>query len=181
VVLLRIAQGKALVWRSWRDKSYREPGKRPQMAWARQSAFINHFYFYVWDPEWGPEFWKTNAYAPLPIWIYLNGHDWAKRQLGKSGVEYQALDNAFRSCSDPRRLQRICDRLSSGAVTNFFWRWFHQLPSPFQPQDLRAGYVYVLAFRQFEVYVTLVFDRPQAGRMYFESLIRDHLDIGRPH
>jgi hypothetical protein len=46
--------------------------------------------------------------------------------------------------------------------------------------DLRAGYVYELAFRQFEVADTLVFDRPAAGRAFFEGLIRDHLDIGRP-
>ena len=46
--------------------------------------------------------------------------------------------------------------------------------------DLRAGYVYELAFRQFEIAGTLVFDRPAAGRAFFEGLIRDHLDIGRP-
>src|SRR5215469_14171963 len=46
--------------------------------------------------------------------------------------------------------------------------------------DLRAGYGYELAFRQFEVSETCVFDRPQAGRMWFEGVIRDHLDVGRP-
>ncbi len=46
--------------------------------------------------------------------------------------------------------------------------------------DLGSGYVYELAFRQFEVSDTRVFDRPQAGRAFFEGLIRDHLDVGRP-
>ena len=46
--------------------------------------------------------------------------------------------------------------------------------------DFRAGYVYDLAFRQFEVSETCVFDRPQACQMWFEGVIRDHLDIGRP-
>jgi hypothetical protein len=55
-----------------------------------------------------------------------------------------------------------------------------RLPSPFTAADFRAGYVYALAFRQFEVSETCVFDRPQAGRMWFEGVIRDHLDIGRP-
>ena len=77
-------------------------------------------------------------------------------------------------------MQRICDRLGPGAVENFFWRWFWRLPSPFTLDDLRAGYVYDLAVRQFEVSDTRVFDRPQAGRAFFEGLIRDHLDIGRP-
>ena len=54
------------------------------------------------------------------------------------------------------------------------------LPSPFTVDDLQAGYAYELAFRQFEVSDTRVFDRPQAGRSFFEGVIRDHLDIGRP-
>ena len=110
-----------------------------------------------------------------------NGHEWAKRQLEKARVGYEALDNGFRSCADPARLQKICDRLGPGAVKSFFWRWVRRLPSPFTQADLRAGYVYELAFRQFEVSNTSVFDRPQAGRMWFESVIRDQLDVGRPH
>jgi hypothetical protein len=77
-------------------------------------------------------------------------------------------------------LQQICDRLGSGAVRRFFWRWQRRLPSPLTNADLRAGYVYDLAFRQFEISDTQVFDRPQAGRAFFEGVIRDHLDIGRP-
>ena len=40
--------------------------------------------------------------------------------------------------------------------------------------------MYELAFRQFEISDTRVFDRPPAGRSFFERLIRDHLDVGRP-
>src|SRR5664279_1808327 len=123
----------------------------------------------LWDPEWGGAFWKTNAYAPYPIWIWLNGHEWAKRACERAGIAYTALDNGFRSCDDPAGLQRICDRCGSGAVKSFFWRWVHRLPSPFTAADLRAGYVYELAFRQFEVSDTRVFDRPAAGRAFSVS------------
>src|SRR5262249_29891144 len=75
----------------------------------------------------------------------------------------------------------ICDRLGSGAVRSFLGRWLHRLPSPFTEEDFQTGYIYELAFRQFEVSETCVFDRPQAGRMWFEGVIRDHLDVGRPH
>ncbi len=179
VVLIGIAQEKASAWRSWKRKGD-EKKTHPHMEWGRQMVFINHFYFYLWDAEWGGAFWKTNAYAPYPIWLWLNGHEWAKRQLEKAGIGYEALDNGFRSCEDPEALQKICDRLGSGAVRSFFWRWVLRLPSPFTAEDLQAGYVYELAFRQFEVSDTCVFDRPQAGRMWFEGVIRDHLDIGRP-
>jgi hypothetical protein len=44
----------------------------------------------------------------------------------------------------------------------------------------QAGYAYDVAFRQFEVSDTRMFDQPQAGRAFFEGVIRDHLDLGRP-
>jgi hypothetical protein len=179
VVLIGIAQEKSPVWRSWKAKG-QEHLPHPHMEWGRQMAFVNHFYFYLWDPEWGAAFWKTNAYAPWPIWVWLNGHSWAQRQCERAGIGYTALDNGFRSCADPAALQRICDRLGPGAVKSFFWRWQRRLPSPLAREDLRAGYVYDLAFRQFEVSDTRVFDRPAAGRAFFEQLIRDHLDVGRP-
>ncbi|MGH9246291.1 MAG: hypothetical protein ACRD29_18660 [Acidimicrobiales bacterium] len=122
VVLIGIAQEKASVWRSWPAKG-QEKAAHPHMEWGRQMAFVDHFYFYLWDPDWGPAFIKTNAYARWPIWMYLNGHEWAKRQLERAGVGYKALDNGFRSCEDPKALQRICDRLGSGAVKSFLWRW----------------------------------------------------------
>lgn len=179
VVLIGVAQEKASAWRSWVRKG-QEKFRHPHMDWGRQMAFINHYYFYIWDPEWGRAFWKTNAYAPYPIWIWLNGHEFAKRQLEKSRIGFIALDNGFRACDDPVRLQQICNSLGPGAVQRFFWRWYWRLPSPFTRDDLRAGYVYELATRQFEVSDTRVFDRPQSGRAFFEGVIRDHLDIGRP-
>jgi len=179
VVLIGVAQEKASAWRSWKAKG-QENAAHPHMEWGRQMTYVNHYYFYLWDPEWGPAFWKTNAYAPFPIWLWLNGHEWAKQQMEKAGVAYEALDNGFLSCADPAFLQKRCDQLGTGAVRDFFWRWYWRLPSPFTKSDLAAGYVYDLAFRQFEVSDTVIFDRPQAGRAWFEGVIRDHLDVGRP-
>jgi len=179
VVLIGIAQEKTPVWRSWPRKG-QEKSRHPHMEWARESAFINHFYFYLWDAEWGGAFWKTNAYAPFPIWIWLNGHEWTKRQLEKAGIGYEALDNGFRACADAAGLQKICDSLGPPRVREFFWRWFLRSPAPLTQADVRAGYGYEWAFRQFEISETCVFDRPQAGRMWFEGVIRDHLDVGRP-
>jgi hypothetical protein len=79
VVLIGIAQEKTPMWRSWKAKG-QEHAAHPHMEWGRQMGFVNHFYFYLWDSEWGGAFWKTNAYAPWPVWIWLNGHTWAQRQ-----------------------------------------------------------------------------------------------------
>jgi hypothetical protein len=181
VVMIGTAQEKTSAWASWSKRAReRERVQAPWLCWGRQSKFVKHYYFYVWDPDWGGAFIKTNAYAPFPIWLWLNGHSWAQRQLDKAGIAYEALDNGFLSCADPKVLQRVCDRLGPGAVKSFFWRWQARLPSPFTRADQRAGYNYEFAFRQFEVSDTRVFDRPQAGRAFFEGVIRDHLDVGRP-
>ncbi|MDA2927832.1 hypothetical protein MYX78_11500, partial [Acidobacteria bacterium AH-259-G07] len=67
VVLIGIAQEKASAWRSFKAKSQRNAA-HPHMEWSRQMVYVNHYYFYIWDSDWGAVFWKTNAYAPYPIW-----------------------------------------------------------------------------------------------------------------
>jgi hypothetical protein len=71
-----------------------------------------------------------------------------QRQRHRLDVGYTALDDGFRACDDPEALQRICDRLGPCAVKTYFWRWQRRLPSPLTRDDLRAGYVYELEFRQ---------------------------------
>src|SRR4029077_20601900 len=87
----------------------------------------------------------------LPIWLWLNGHEWAKRELDKAGNGYEALDNGFLSCSNAAKLQEVCDRLGPSAVRSFFARWSRRFPSIFTETERRAGYGYEMAFRQFEV------------------------------
>ena len=102
VVLIGIAQEKASVWRSWPSKG-QEKAAHPHMEWGRQMAFVNHFYFYIWDREWGPAFIKSNAYAPWPIWIYLNGHEWAKRQCDKPGSRTSRSTTGSVPATTPKR------------------------------------------------------------------------------
>lgn len=55
------------------------------------------------------------------------------------------------------------------------------IPTPFTDDDRRAGYFWELSMRQVEVSRTLVFDDPRRARSFFESLVQDNVDIGRPH
>jgi hypothetical protein len=177
VVLIGVAQEKAMAWRGWRRGG---SDGHPHFEFARQQVFVNHYYFYLRDREWGPAFIKTCAYAPFPAWVYLNGHEWAKRQAERAELGFEALDNGFRSTHDARALAAICNRLSARDVQRFFDRWEVRLPSPFEAADRRRGYRYALAFRQLELSDTRVFDRPAAGRAWFEQTIRDQLTLGRP-
>ncbi|MCA1698628.1 MAG: hypothetical protein LC790_06895, partial [Actinobacteria bacterium] len=177
VVLIGVAQEKSSAWRGWRNGG---PDSHPHFEFGRQTVFVNHYYFYILDPDWGPGFIKTCAYAPFPVWVYLNGHEWAKCQAAKTGIDFEALDNGFRSTDDAEALAAITARLGARDVERFFARWQARLPSPFTAADRRRGYRHALAFRQLELSDTRVFDRPQAGRAWFEQTIRDQLALGRP-
>jgi hypothetical protein len=59
-------------------------------------------------------------------------------------------------------------------------KWLAILPHPFTPADRAAGYRYDIAIWQAEFSLTQVLDRPISGRVFFEQVIRDNLDAGRP-
>ena len=176
VVLIGVAQERASAWRGWRDGGN---DTHPHFEFARQAVFVNHFYFYIRDRQWGPSFVKTNAYAPYPVWLWLNGHEWAKRRAAQHGVAFEALDNGFRSCANADALAAICDSLDERDVQDFFERWMRALPSPFTTAE-RSRYGYRLSVRQLEISDTRVFDRPATGRAWFERTIADQMDLGRP-
>lgn len=177
VVVIGVAQERLSAWKGRREGG---PDGHPHFRFGRQSVFVNHYYFYVRDREWGPAFVKTCAYAPFPLWLCLNGHEWAKRQAEKAGLSFEALDNGFRSCADAEALAAICARLCERHVWAFFRRYERLLPSPFADADRERGYRYQLALRQIELSDTRVFDRPEAGRAWFERVIADQLALGRP-
>ncbi|HVI78475.1 MAG TPA: hypothetical protein VM715_10000, partial [Candidatus Acidoferrum sp.] len=145
-----------------------------------KTVYVNHYYFYIDDADFGPLFIKVCSYAPWGTKLCLNGHEWAKRQLEKRGIAYQALDNGFLSCEDPEELQEICDSLGPEEIDRLFRKWLKRLPLPLRAEDRAAGYDWSLSIWQMEVSLTQIFDRPLRGREFFEEIIRDNLDLGRP-
>ena len=68
-----------------------------------------------------------------------------------------------------------------GTINVFTQRWLHRLPLPFSARDHDAGYWWETSMRQVEISRTIVFDAPRHARGFFEALVADNLDIGRPH
>ena len=140
---------------------------------ARDKAvYVNHYYFYIDDAEFGPLFIKVCSYAPWGIKFCLNGHEWAKRQLDNRGIVYEALDNGFLSCAEPERLQQVCDSLGPEQIERVFRKWLKCIPLPLRPEDRQAGYDWSLSIWQLEVSLTQIFYRPLRGREFFEEIIR---------
>lgn len=59
-------------------------------------------------------------------------------------------------------------------------KWLARLPHPFSREDRARGIRYDLSIIQAECALTQVFDRPLHGRVLFEEIMRENLDIGRP-
>lgn len=182
VVLIGVAQERISSFRSYqKDKGQsRRPGQPPCYAFYRGSVHVNQYYFYILDRDFGLCFIKFSSYVPFTSRVWVNGHEWAKRQLAQQGIEYEALDNGFFACDDPEALQKTCDSFSVEHIETFFRKWLRRLPHPFTAEDRKAGFRYDLSILQLEMSTTQVFDKPLSGRLFFEQVIRENLDIGRP-
>jgi hypothetical protein len=106
---------------------------------------------------------KFCGYFPYTGQIYLNGHEYAKRQCLKAGIGFTALDNAFGSADDPAAVQKICDGLTDQKIYRFAGKWLARLPHPFTREDEEADYRWQLSVQQAEFSTTMALDRPASG------------------
>jgi len=178
VVFIGKAQEKTPVFRTERR---RNPKTGVSFPWiVRSTAMVNHFYIYCLDRDFGPFFLKFSTYFPYNAKLCLNGHEYAKRQLQHRGIDFEALDNGVLRCADAKRLQAICHGLSAEKIDALLRKWRRRLPHPYTAGDRRAGYRYDISILQAEFSLTQVLDRPVTGRVFFEEVIRENLDLGRP-
>lgn len=172
------AQEKVSVFRT---EKRRNPVTGQSYPWiVHSTALVNQYYIYAVDRDFGPFFLKFSSYFPYNARLCINGHEYAKRQLTQRGIAFEALDNGFLTCADPAQLQAICDGLSAERIDGLLRKWLARLPHPFTAEDRGAGYRYDLSILQAEFSLTQVLDRPLTGRILFEDIIRENLDLGRP-
>lgn len=178
VLFVGKAQERAKVVRTVTRKN---PETGRTYPWLMKStAMVNHYYFYCVDEDFGPFFIKFCSYFPYNAKLCFNGHEYAKRQLERRGIAFESLDNGILSCADPQKLQAICDGLTPVKIRALWQKWAKRLPHPFPAKDRAAGFRYDLFLQQVEFARTQIFDRPLSGRLFFEQVLRDNLDLGRP-
>jgi hypothetical protein len=178
VLFIGKAQEKTPVFRTERRRNAKTGASYPWLV--RSTAMVNHFYVYALDRDFGPFFVKFCSYFPYNAKLCINGHEWLKRQLALRDIDYEALDNGILSCAHPERAQALCNRLSGEKIDALLRKWLRRLPHPFTRADRAAGYRYDVSILQAEFSLTQVLDRPVTGRAFFEEVIRENLDIGRP-
>ena len=178
VLFVGRAQEKTRVFRTEKRRNPLTGASYPWIVAA--TAMVNHFYVYAVDADFGPFFIKFCSYFPYNAKLCINGNEWAKRQAATAGIGFEALDNGFAACDDPARLQKLCDRLDPAKIDRLARKWLKILPHPYTPADRRAGYRYDISVLQAEFSLTQMLDRPASGRVFFETVIRENLDVGRP-
>jgi hypothetical protein len=178
IVFVGKAQENTPMFRTERRRSPKTG--RPYPWIVQRSAMVNNYYSYAVDRDFGPFFLKFCSYFPFNAKLCLNGHEYAKCQLAQQGIAFEALDNGILNCADPKRLQAICDGLSAARIDALLRKWLRLLPHPFTGADRKAGYCYDISILQPEFSTTQVLDRPVHGRLFFEQVIGENLDLGRP-
>lgn len=144
---------------------------------TRAMVMSNHYYFYVVVEDFGPMFTKFASYTAR---VCLNGHEYAKRQLTKEGIAFEARDNGVLACAEPARLQQILDALDEHKIEGVVRKWQARLPDPFTAADHAAGFNTQLSILQAEFSGAQVFDRPLSGRHPFAEIVFENIDLWRP-
>lgn len=166
-------------------RTFRTEGRRNAQGqtypWiVETTALVNQYYFYAVDEDFGLFFLKYSSYFPYGAKLCFNGHEWLKRQLAKEGIAFEELANGILSCANPARMQALANRLTPQRIERFLRKWQRRLPCPFRDCEQAAGYRYDVSMCQVEFALTQVLDRPLSGRIFFEEVLRENLDLGRP-
>ena len=178
VLYAGVAQEKQKVFRT---SKRRNPVTGASYPWlVPGSGVVNQYYLYCVDEDFGPVCVKFSGYFPYTGRLIINGNEYAKRQAAKAGIGFTPLDNAFAAVDDVAAVQAICDGLDEGKIAGLAAKWLGILPHPFTAEDTAAGFRYELSVLQAEFSVTQMLDAPVSGRIFFDQLIRDNLDLGRP-
>ncbi len=180
VLYAGVAQEKQRVFRTSKRRNPVTGATYPWLVPA--TGVVNQYYFYCVDEEFGPVCAKFSGYFPYTGRLIINGNEYAQRQAAKAGIGFAPLDldNAFAEVDDVAAVQAICDGLDQGKIEALAARLLAILPHPFTAGDTAAGFRYELSVLQAEFSLTQTLDAPVKGRIFFDQLIRDNLDIGRP-
>ena len=146
----------------WHDKASGKTGLR------YKDGKCLHYYFYFIDPEFGLCYLRVPTWAPFRLQFYCNGHNWLAVQLGRAGIAFQQLDNAFASIADFSRAQTLSDAFPieqlHHALDNFAARYC--------PVAGRFGSAYHWSVMQVEYATDIAFHRQADLHPLYDSLVR---------
>jgi hypothetical protein len=83
VAAIGVAQEFQRVWTAYEGTTFTGT---PRWSFVKSDRRVTCYYFYCGMRGFGPAFIKVCAYFPYPAKIWLNGHEWVKRQAARAGI-----------------------------------------------------------------------------------------------
>ena len=143
------------------------PDQRPFVRSAKRKCL--HLYFYFMDRHFGLVHVRIQTWFPMPIQIYLNGHEWLARKLTANGVRYTKHDNAFLWIDDRARAQKFADRFANLNWPKLLSK-YAKLVTP-QLQDILKDHQHYWVTAQSELSTDILFkSRKHLSELYPELL-----------
>ena len=177
VLFVGRAQEKALVWRT--QRRYNDGGRALRLAGALDGV-RQLLLFLLRGRGFRPVLHQVLFLLPLHRQA-VHQRQRVGQTPGRQGRDrVRGPGQRVRRGRRRGRLQRICDSLGPEQLDALLRKWLKILPNPFTDDDEAAGYRYELSILQAEFSLTQMLDRPVSGRIFFEQVLHDNLDIGRP-
>jgi hypothetical protein len=157
-------------------------GTRQERKIARGRRRVNHYYFFIKDPEFGVgNSLRVSSYAPFPVTICFNGHNFVAQYLTKRNVAFQMRDNMFVAVEDEKTFRRGIAALTPRAIERFCNRWVYEVTDWFPPRARRRGFYYRWFLDQVEYSHNLIFHDSDRLNALFGRLLDLGRAIGQPH
>lgn len=180
VFLILVARAKAPVWTiKWNGPVLQNI--------RRKTAYVNHYYFHIQDPEWGHLCIKLCGHPPFAASVMLNAHEWVERQAQSAGLTFTKEGNCFTDANSWDDLDLHADTLSTtsaiGRLVEVVQRWLTSTCLIFaldQAEQEQSGFHYALSCYQLEYSRNLVFQHGTDLDRLFQGLIdrtRTLLDV----
>lgn len=149
---------------------------------ARGRRRINHYYFFVKDPEFGiGNSIRVSSYAPFPVTVCFNGHHFVAQYLTQRGVGFQMRDNMFVAVDDKTAFRRGIAAFTPRAMERFCDHWVYELTVWFPAKARREGFRYEWFLDQVEYCHNLIFAEADRLTALFGRLLDMGRSIGQPH
>jgi hypothetical protein len=160
------------------------PKKDPngERSIARGRRRINHYYFFIKDPEFGAgNSIRISSYAPFSVTVCFNGHNFVAQQLTKKKIPCQMRDNLFVEVDDAKAFHKACAALTAQAIEKFCDRWVYRCLGLLTPAMRDDGYRYSWYLDQVERCHNLIFRDSARLNALFGRLLDVGRAIGQPH
>jgi hypothetical protein len=177
--LVLVARAIAPVWDVRRS--------RGSLFLTKKTAFVNHYSFHIWDPEWGHITIKMAGHPPFGAQVMLNGHEYVACRATKTGLNFSKEGNCFTQITDAARLASIADTFADKRtierLNQVCERWIYSTCLCFAvgiEEQERTGFHYAYSIYQVEYSRNLLFARGSQMEQVFQRMVdrtRSRLDV----